>query len=205
MIFLFYCIYSISSSSDSDLTEILNGLWNITLYVIDQVNGKEYYQSRVYYTLELKKSDINDDLYGFLYTYYGKSKDESDISIKIRKKDLTNNVYSVFISTSDVSAFQEIAALNISSEFNGILAGSGKTYLNDQFSLTISLPNYAEVITYEQNTKQPNLYRFVKLSYKENKLNRWRVAPIIVMALISAFKSISQRSDQKRQFVNYEE
>lgn len=202
---LFFVICGSSSPEYPNLTDILIGLWNITLYVIDQVNGKEYYQSRVYYSLELKKSGKSDDLYGFLYTFYGKSKDESDISIKLRKKEFSNNVYSVFISTSDVSAFREIANLNISSSFNGIMAGSGKTYLNDQFSFTISLPNYAEVITYEQNTKQPNIYRFVKISFQDNKINRWRMAPIIIMALISAFKSISQRSDHKRKFVNYDE
>lgn len=206
IIFTFFiAIASSSTSPEPNLTEILNGIWNITLYVIDQVNGKEFYQSRVYYSLELKNSDKSEDLYGFLYTYYGKYKDESDISIKLRKKEFLKNVYSIFISTSDVSAFREIAVLNISSSFDGIMAGSGKTYLNDQFSFMISFPNYAEVITYEQNTKQPNLYRFVKISYKDNKLNRWRMAPIIIMALISVFKSMSQNDEQKRIFTNIDE
>lgn len=206
---LFFSLYFVLSCSlsqaEPNLTEVLNGLWNITLYVIDQINGKEFYQSRVFYSLELKSTGKNEDLYGFLYTYYGKIKDENDISIKLRKKEFSENIYSIYISASDVSAFREFAILNISSIFDGIMTGSGKTYLYDQFSFMISFPNYAEVISYGQNTKQADIYRFVKLSYKDNKMNRWRVIPVIIMAMISIFKSVSQRSNQKGKFIGYDE
>ncbi|OHS93623.1 hypothetical protein TRFO_11606 [Tritrichomonas foetus] len=174
-----------------NITEILDGYWNITSYLIDEY-GREHYQDRTHYALNLKHSQSNFDLYGFLYTFVDRIQNDDDVSIRLAKNEKYDKSYSLMVSLSEVSPFTEVTLINFTIHHDQIITATGQTLNGIQYSLVISAPFYAELTTYDLNTNRMDMYRMVKAE-KKGAFTRWHILPFALTILYTVAKFVFQQ------------
>lgn len=183
---LFFYILTYFISSNTDITEILIGYWNISSFTLT-TDGNEIPQN-TYLTLNLSYSDNDNYIYGNINKEITNNDNKELFLIRIDKLQDSVSTFSISVnSKNDTQEYLTLACtLKINVGIDDMMIASGKTS-NYTYSLNISPPSFAELTTFDQNTNQIIIYKFQK-KVSGRKLSFYHLAPFITAIIYTTIK-----------------
>lgn len=178
---LFFLVYY--ASSNVNITKVLTGEWDISKFQLTSDGVEVPDDTNLFLNLNLEE---NTNYINGTITKNPKNENKNE-SIMIQLYQLSDSTLSVkFKQSNNSQEYLELVLLKINIGLDDMIIATGKTS-NYTYSLNISPPSSAELITFNQNTNQVNIYKLNKKIY-HRKLNFYHIAPFITTFIYTTIK-----------------